>query len=169
MAKVMRKGSFETNSSSTHTLTLASDSSYYMDVLSDNNGVITVSPGEYGPTHVVISERDKISYLYTLILAKAGLSYGAEKLTDKEFQKKLNSTIAIRMLKSVLMNPKTLYKEKVKKPKNVVFARAKDFPYGYVSADHNLDCYYKILTGSEDAMRNFIFGERSQMEIVYRG
>lgn len=47
--KKIRKGVFETNSSSTHSITLGKDKSFIMDnILPDKNGVITLIGGQFG-------------------------------------------------------------------------------------------------------------------------
>ena len=66
MNKVTRVGVFETNSSSTHSISIAGWSPSKKDTLTVENGVVSIFPGEFGWEEVTYHDAaSKASYCYT--------------------------------------------------------------------------------------------------------
>lgn len=79
--KVTRKGVFETNSSSVHSLSITSNK----DEWKGKDSVLYVSLGEYGWGYDrLITPSEKVSYLMTLIASYVGY-YGDNEFTDEDF------------------------------------------------------------------------------------
>ena len=70
----IRKGTFETNSSSVHTLVMPRPEKPKLESMQlvDENGVITVSCKEYGDSGVVFGFYEKLQYLCTWIAVANG-------------------------------------------------------------------------------------------------
>ena len=85
---VIRKGAFETNSSSTHAINIFRGSNY------DIPEKITIRPGEFGwDCEVLRYPEDKLSYLYTWCL-----EYGKEK----DYQYRIKSKLEAAGVKEVV-------------------------------------------------------------------
>ncbi len=136
--KVTRRNVFETNSSSTHSITIAGGKEYKVDSLPlRDDGICWVYPGEFGwETESYNDAVTKASYALTW--AK---SYGEAEAVD--------------MLRDVIA------KETGTKVK---FVRSSDDEYhawGYI--DHQSDDAAKDAFKSSEALRDFIFNPASEL------
>lgn len=143
----IRKGVFETNSSSTHSLVI-SDSD---DLLSPpfpesvlNRGFVEIWPGEYGwEIEDYYSVEDKLSYLYT----EAMQTEGYDETPDPQNNYKL------KMLVDAV-------KEQAGIDIHFKYYENDYFPYGYI--DHqSIGICDELWNGGVEAVRKFIFNPNS--------
>ena len=73
----IRKGVWETNSSSVHSLIVSKDGLRQSQLKVDKDGYIHIPLGRFGRDyHVYTSQEDKLSYLLTCVAYMAGCVYG---------------------------------------------------------------------------------------------
>ena len=126
--KVIRKGVFETNSSSSHSISISGEDDYYFAEEEINELVITY--GEYGWGYEVLSTiNDKLSYIVTMIKEKYDEKYldwlkdlvkeylGAELKIEKLngfYEKGYIDHQSHNILDEYFLNNKEEFKEKMK-------------------------------------------------------
>lgn len=73
MKKLIRHGVFETNSSSCHSISIARGAQLYDTLEPDMNGIIVITPGEYGwEERQLFDPEEKASYALTFANTGAG-------------------------------------------------------------------------------------------------
>jgi hypothetical protein len=153
MTKVIRTSMFETNSSSTHSISiqrLPVNSKQSKLVVKD--GVCNIYGGEFGwGLHRYTSAEAKASYLMTHIMGGLG-----EKSSPLEIRKAENTSKA-KMLKEVIMTETGATQVNFCKEENGFW------DYGYI--DHQSDGVAEEAFTSEKTMRDFIFNPKSILVI----
>ena len=87
MKRVIRKGIYETNSSSVHTIVISSDGMEPSKLPVDKDGYITVRYGEFGKDGTVYSsQEDKLSYLVTQCYYLGGWEYDVNRDNNYHFK-----------------------------------------------------------------------------------
>ena len=87
MKRVIRKGIYETNSSSIHTIVISSDGMEPSKLPVDKDGYITVKYGEFGKDGTVYSsQEDKLSYLVTQCYYLGGWDYDVNRDNNYHFR-----------------------------------------------------------------------------------
>lgn len=87
MKRVIRKGIYETNSSSVHTIVISSDGMESSRLPVDKDGYITVKYGEFGKDGIVYSsQEDKLSYLVTQCYYLGGWDYDVNRNNNYHFE-----------------------------------------------------------------------------------
>lgn len=132
--KTIRYNTFETNSSSTHCVTLCTAKSTFMPIVLENE-ILEVEPGEYGwEERYYDSFYSKLSYAYTY-----AANYGSSE--------------DLEALKEALLENTNV--------KEVVFGKLEDrwYPYGYI--DHQSVDEAALIFENEDSLKHFLFNERS--------
>lgn len=144
MEKVTRSKSFETNSSSTHSITIAS-SDVINQTLSVVDGVVEVYPGEYGwgREDSYNNASTKASYCLTHI---GGDENGVRDCAEKE--------MLMRVIKEVT-GAHTV---------NFVPSGDSYHPWGYI--DHQSAGEAGLAFADDDALKRFIFNDGS---VLYAG
>ncbi len=78
-----RLGLFETNSSSSHSISVSKLDRGYSELFINNDGIIEVTFGEFGWGPDILSlPEDKLSYYLTDLACSHGISYGRNKWDD---------------------------------------------------------------------------------------
>lgn len=87
MKRVIRKGIYESASSSVHSLVISSDGMEPSKLPVDKDGYITVRYGEFGKDGTVYSsQEDKLSYLVTQCYYLGGLEYDVNRDNNYHFK-----------------------------------------------------------------------------------
>lgn len=132
MKTTIRFGTFETNSSSTHSLVISNkDRGYTYDFPVDENGVLTVPFGEFGwGPDILKTPLEKLSYYVTDHRSKDDESvYGDHYKTWDDLLEGISKNEAINKVIELI-------KSKCPKVKEVVFKQASSFyPRGYIDHD----------------------------------
>lgn len=147
MKRQIRKGAFETNSSSTHAINIYRSNNYNIPKS------IVIKPGEFGWEHRIYdTPEDKLSYLYTLCLVKCAW-WEVNEITGKweeryDYIKKKDYQYRI---KSQL---------EAAGVEEIEFASYDD---GYIDHDGNIDGH-DIETIIDSYFLDFVFGDDSFIE-----
>ena len=134
--KTIRRNTFETNSSSTHCVTLCTAKSTFMPVVLENE-ILEVEPGEYGWEDAYYdSFYSKLSYAYTY-----AANYGSSEDLEALKEALLENTNA----------------------KEVVFVKLEDrwYPHGYI--DHQSVGEAALIFENKDSLTNFLFNKGSNV------
>lgn len=95
--KVIRRGVFETNSSSSHSVSIKNEniSESYLRVDPFDN-LVHVQPGEYGWSYDTLkTQTDRLSYLCTMLLCTEGAKVNSvDEITELDGYKEINKIIA---------------------------------------------------------------------------
>ena len=148
--KNIRQNVFETNSSSTHSVSIVyGDKSYLTDIPKlDENGNINIESGEYGwEMHIYKGNvQDRLSYAATYAL-NYDCSYNEEKIFNYENK---NLLLLIEVIKEYTGANKVIYNE------NPVDGWAK---HGYI--DHQSEDEAATIFESKESLEAFLFNPKS--------
>ena len=134
--KTIRRNTFETNSSSTHCVTICNSSETYSPITFDNT-TLEVTPGEFGWEYEFYDYfEDKVSYAYTY-----AANYGSSEDLEALKEALLENTNA----------------------KEVVFVKLEDrwYPHGYI--DHQSVGEAALIFENKDSLTNFLFNKGSNV------
>lgn len=134
--KVIRRGVFETNSSSTHTITIAPGEILPPDTLPVEDGVCRIYPGEFG--------WDIWDYWDAATKASYALTFAYQTKSEER----------LKLLKEVVQAETGL-------PVEFVEAGDKFYARGYI--DHQSDSVCAPAFVSKEALRAFIFNPKSKL------
>ena len=145
----IRKGTFETNSSSVHTLVMPKPAGelHINQQLIDKNGVITVECGDFGDSGVVCGQYEKLQYLCTWIaLLNDRCPYGCscEDFTSEDCYD----------LQRCVLEPIQEVDPSVKDIKVTAVDKAE---FDHQTAPYNSSCVVDIY--NSQAVQNFIFND----------
>lgn len=157
----VRRGVFETNSSSTHSISIANDGELNCQLPIRGNNCIYVSGGEWGwERESYVLAIDKLNYLVTYIFQDVTINdfqehgnQGESILSDLNFKQwvRLSNIIKNQIGADLIVSPDL---------------SDKYFPMGYI--DHqSLDVASSIFDKSDDEIVSFIFNPRSVLETDY--
>lgn len=134
--KTIRRNTFETNSSSTHCVTICNSSETYSPITFDNT-VLEVKPGEYGWEYEFYDDfEDKVSYAYT---------YAINDGTPEDLE----------LLKEVILENTNIEK--------IIFTQTEDRWYSNGYIDHQSVDEAALIFESKDSLRNFLFNKGSNV------
>lgn len=134
--KTIRRNTFETNSSSTHCVTICNSSETYSPITFDNT-TLEVTPGEFGWEYEFYDYfEDKVSYAYT---------YAVNSGTPEDLE----------LLKEVILENTNI--------ERVIFSQTEDRWYSNGYIDHQSEDEAATIFESKDSLTNFLFNKGSSV------
>jgi len=158
----IRKNIFETNSSSSHSISLSEDANLSCR-LPESNGVIEIECREFGWEEVTYNDAEtKLSYLITYIFSSIDAGEKADKLKKEKADIEEWIKLIPDIKRNYLEKLSALIRDHTGSELVVVPVYYDFYPFGYI--DHqSIGEAYDILCAGDDVIVNFIFNPGSRL------